>query len=84
MLVTIEKLRAGTVRDADQIAPFILGVARMAAKDLQRLEWRREKLRDAFLPASTFLAPVETSLSTSIAWRPASPSSPIASARSCF
>ena len=49
LLVTIEKLRAGSVRDPDQIASFVLGVSRTIAKDLMRTEWRREKLRDAFL-----------------------------------
>jgi RNA polymerase sigma-70 factor (ECF subfamily) len=48
MLLTIEKLRTGLVRDADQIASFILGTSRMMAKDLKRREWRRQKLRDAF------------------------------------
>jgi RNA polymerase sigma-70 factor (ECF subfamily) len=52
MLLTIEKLRSGSVRDADQIASFILGASRMMAKDLKRREWRREKLREAFLPPS--------------------------------
>src|SRR4051794_17663712 len=44
MLLTIEKLRSGSVRDFDQIATFVLGVSRSMAKDLKRLEWRREKL----------------------------------------
>src|SRR5215470_14767296 len=41
MLVTIEKLRGGSVRDADQIASFVLGVSRTMVKDQRRLEWRR-------------------------------------------
>lgn len=49
MLLTIEKLRGGSVRDAAQIGSFVLGVCRMMAKDLKRLEWRREKLRDVFM-----------------------------------
>jgi RNA polymerase sigma-70 factor (ECF subfamily) len=49
MLLTIEKLRGGSVRDADQIASFVLGVSRTKVKDLRRLEWRREKLREAFI-----------------------------------
>src|SRR5262245_57010326 len=57
MLLTIEKLRSGLVRDADQIASFILGTCRMMVKDQKRLEWRREKLREAFLPASFVAAP---------------------------
>jgi len=57
MLLAIEKLRGGAIRDADQIASFVLGVSRTMAKDWKRLEWRREKLRDAFLPASMVAAP---------------------------
>ena len=59
MLLTIEKLRAGSVRDADQIASFVLGVSRTMAKDLKRREWRRAKLRDDFMPADTVEAPVD-------------------------
>ena len=52
MLVVIEKLRTGEIRDADQIASFVLGVSRTMSKDWKRLDWRREKLRETFLPAS--------------------------------
>ena len=57
MLLTIEKLRAGAVRDVDQIASFVLGVSRTIAKDLRRLEWRREKLREAFMAPDMVEAP---------------------------
>jgi RNA polymerase sigma-70 factor (ECF subfamily) len=59
MLLAIEKLRGGAVRDADQIASFVLGVSRTMVKDLQRQEWRREKLRDAFLRPSIVAAPAD-------------------------
>src|SRR5262245_59695767 len=49
MLVTIEKLRSGSVRDVDQIASFVLGVSRTMVKDQRLLEWRREKLRETFM-----------------------------------
>jgi RNA polymerase sigma-70 factor (ECF subfamily) len=49
MLTTIEKLRSGSVRDVDQIASFVFGVTRSMVKDQKRLEWRREKLREAFM-----------------------------------
>ena len=52
MLLAIEKLRGGAIRDADQIASFVLGVSRTMAKDWKRLDWRRQKLRETFLPAS--------------------------------
>ena len=57
MLLVLEKLRGGAVRDTDQIASFVLGVSRMMSKDLKRREWRREQLRDAFLPVSAVEAP---------------------------
>jgi RNA polymerase sigma-70 factor, ECF subfamily len=57
MLLTIEKLRSGAVRDGDQIASFVLGVSRTMVKDLKRLEWRRERLRDAFMPPHMVEAP---------------------------
>jgi RNA polymerase sigma-70 factor, ECF subfamily len=53
MLLTIEKLRGGSLRDADQVGSFILGVSRTMAVDLKRRERRRERLRGTF--------PVETS-----------------------
>jgi RNA polymerase sigma-70 factor, ECF subfamily len=57
MLVVLQKLRGGLVRELDQIGSFILGVSRTMAKDLKRLEWRREKLRDTFLPSSLLETP---------------------------
>ena len=58
MLVTIEKLRGGSVRDVDQIASFVLGVSRTIARDLKRLERRRERLREAFMVPDMIDAPV--------------------------
>ena len=59
MLLVIEKLRGGLIRDADQIASFILGVSRTIAIDLKRVERRREKLREAFLVPDPVTTPVE-------------------------
>ena len=50
MLVVIERLRAGEVRDLEQIASFILGTSRMVAGGLRRREARREDLRGRFTP----------------------------------
>src|SRR3954464_14189336 len=50
MLLAIEKLRSGSIREADQIASFILGCSRTIARDLKRREWRREKQRETFMP----------------------------------
>src|SRR6186713_1756225 len=41
MLLTIEKLRAGEVREADEIVSFVFGVSRTMVIDLKRREWRR-------------------------------------------
>jgi len=57
MLLTIEKLRGGSVRDVDQISSFVLGVSRTMANDLRRREWRREKLRAAFMAPETVQVP---------------------------
>ena len=45
MLLVIERLRAGEVRELDQIGSFILGTSRMMAGSLRRVERRREGLR---------------------------------------
>ena len=45
LLVAIERLRAGEVRDPDQIGSFILGTSRMLAQAQQRIERRRAELR---------------------------------------
>jgi RNA polymerase sigma-70 factor (ECF subfamily) len=52
MLLTIEKLRSGAIRDADQIGSFILGTSRTMAIDLKRRERRRERLRESFVVES--------------------------------
>jgi RNA polymerase sigma-70 factor (ECF subfamily) len=57
MLMTIEKLRNGLVHDPDQIASFIFGMSRSMVKDQQRLQWRREKLRDTFIVPELAAAP---------------------------
>jgi RNA polymerase sigma-70 factor (ECF subfamily) len=50
LLLTIEKLREGAVRDPDMIGSFILGASRMLAVNLKRRERRRAALLDG-LPA---------------------------------
>lgn len=48
MLIVIERLRAGEVRDPDQVASFVLGTSRMVAVGLRRTEARREQLHGRF------------------------------------
>jgi RNA polymerase sigma-70 factor (ECF subfamily) len=57
LLLTIEKLRRGEVRDMNQIASFILGTSRTMAIDARRKESRRERLRDVFHAPAVFAAP---------------------------
>jgi len=57
MLLTIQRLRDGSVRDCDQIASFILGVSRTLTRDLMRKERRRERLRQVFVDAHAFAPP---------------------------
>jgi RNA polymerase sigma-70 factor, ECF subfamily len=48
LLMTIERLRAGEVRNLDQIGSFILGASRMTCGGLRRTERRREDLHARF------------------------------------
>lgn len=48
LLVTIERLRAGAVRQPEQIASFILGTSHMIATSLRRTARRRETLDAQF------------------------------------
>jgi RNA polymerase sigma-70 factor (ECF subfamily) len=48
LLLTIEKLRDGAVRDMDMIGSFILGASRMLAVNLKRRDRRREALLESF------------------------------------
>jgi RNA polymerase sigma-70 factor (ECF subfamily) len=48
LLVTIERLRAGEVRNPDEIGSFILGTSRMLAGSTERTARRRESLTAQF------------------------------------
>jgi len=48
MLIVIERLRAGEVRDPDQVASFVLGTSRMVSVGLRRTEARRDQLLGRF------------------------------------
>ena len=51
LLLAIEQLRAGNVRDPDQIGSFIFGTSRMMATSRRRLARRRRALDAHFVPA---------------------------------
>jgi RNA polymerase sigma-70 factor (ECF subfamily) len=48
MLIVIERLRAGEVREPDQVASFVLSTSRLVAVGLRRTEVRRERLLGRF------------------------------------
>lgn len=55
MLMMIERLRAGALREPERLASFVFGICRMVILDLRRGQARRERLLktygDALLPA---------------------------------
>jgi RNA polymerase sigma-70 factor (ECF subfamily) len=48
LLTTLERLRAGEVREPDRIASFVLGMCRMTVLEIRRGSWRREALLEAY------------------------------------
>jgi RNA polymerase sigma-70 factor (ECF subfamily) len=44
LLMTIERLRAGKVREPDRLASYVLGMCRMVVVDLKRAEGRRQRV----------------------------------------
>jgi RNA polymerase sigma-70 factor (ECF subfamily) len=57
LLVTIERLRAGEVRNPDEIGSFILGTSRMLAGSTGRKTRRRERLTAQFHVAELYAEP---------------------------
>lgn len=48
LLMTLERLRAGKLREPERIASFVLGMARMVVLEIRRGTWRREKLLEMY------------------------------------
>jgi len=48
LLMTIERLRAGKVREPERIASFVLGMCRMVVLEIRRGTWRRERLLETW------------------------------------
>ena len=48
LLVTLERLRAGEVREPEKIASFVLGMCRMTVLEIRRGARRREELLQAY------------------------------------
>lgn len=59
MIVTIEALRAGRLREPEKLASFVLGTCRMMVLDLRRKAQRKERLLSQF--GADLAAPVESS-----------------------
>jgi RNA polymerase sigma-70 factor (ECF subfamily) len=63
LLMTLERLRAGEVREPDRIASFVLGACRMTVLEMRRGTQRREVLLDTWGGAAeAFEAPEPLSL----------------------
>jgi RNA polymerase sigma-70 factor (ECF subfamily) len=61
LLLTIERLRAGEVRNPDEIGSFIFGTSRMLAGSTQRKARRRESLTAQFHSADLYDEPFAAS-----------------------
>lgn len=48
MLMVLEKLRAGALRDPEQVVSFVFGICRLVVLDLRRGSLRRERLLEAY------------------------------------
>ena len=59
LLVTIERLRAGEVRNPDEIGSFILGTSRMLADSAGRKTRRRERLTAQFHVPEVYAEPAD-------------------------
>lgn len=58
LLMTLERLRAGKLREPDRLASFVLGTARMVVLEIRRGSWRRESLLETYgLREESFEAP---------------------------
>jgi len=55
LLMTIERLRAGQVREPERLASYVLGMCRMATLDFRRNALRKDRLNEQF--ASTLRLP---------------------------
>jgi len=58
MLMLIERLRTGALREPDKLASFVFGICRMVVLDLRRGQARRDRLLETY---GDVLLPTETS-----------------------
>jgi RNA polymerase sigma-70 factor (ECF subfamily) len=57
LLMTIERLRKGQVRDPEKLASYVLGMCRMTVLEIRRGAWRREQLLEAYGDTESYEAP---------------------------
>src|SRR5689334_16797747 len=50
LMITIESVRAGKVRDPEKLASFVLGTCRMVVLEIRRGRARRERLLEQYVP----------------------------------
>ena len=48
LLMTLERLRAGKLREPERIASFVLGMCRMVVLEIRRGAWRRQTLLETY------------------------------------
>jgi RNA polymerase sigma-70 factor (ECF subfamily) len=48
LMLTLERLRAGKLRDAERLVSFVFGTCRMMVLELRRTSFRRERLLDLY------------------------------------
>jgi RNA polymerase sigma-70 factor (ECF subfamily) len=48
LLMTLERLRLGKLREPEMVASFVLGMCRMIVLEMRRGTWRREQLLEAY------------------------------------
>ena len=60
LMIVLEALRAGRLRDSDKLASFVLGTCRMTVLDLRRNTQRKERLLDQY--GADLLAPATASV----------------------
>jgi len=62
LLMTLERLRAGRIREPERIASFVLGSCRMTVLEMRRGTRRREALLETFGDVAATLEPPEPGL----------------------
>ncbi len=59
LLMALERLRAGKLREPEKIASFVLGMCRMTVLEIRRGTWRRERLLETYGQAAQAVAAPE-------------------------